>query len=1052
MTVTKTILAPLAVLSLLAVSVVSCDKKEDAARLSDSELAAQFSDPSNEWRGKPFWAWNGELEKDELVRQVDVLKDMGFGGYFMHSRVALATEYLGEEWFDLTNAVADKGEKEGMINYLYDEDRWPSGTAGGYVTMKPEFRMKHVHVTTFPKSADMELADTLLAVFTCNLDDISFTDLQRVKTVDEAMASKGNTVLAFYVTESERSNTYNGYTMVDPLKREATDYYIELTHDKYAEKCGSRIGTTITGIFTDEPHRGQILNDYGDIESSVITWTEKLPEEYSARFGADLLDDLPYIFFSPEGRTYDKAKWQYVDLAQDMFLRNFVIPQHEWCMEHGIAYTGHFLHEDNLTAQVTCQGSLMRDYEHQDIPGIDNLTQYNRCYWVAKQVSSVAHQVGKKMILSELYGCSGWQMEFEDYKDAGDWQALFGINVRCPHLSWYTMKGEAKRDYPASINFQSGWYKDFKFVEDYYSRLGLILAQGQPQCDLLVISPIESVFAQVGIKTFSGLSPASPELIEIEQNYTDLFDWIEGAHYDFDYGDEEMMSRLCSVSKDEDGDPCIQFGQMKYKSVFVGNMKTMRSSTLALLKEFAEAGGKIILAGDAPCMVDVECSDEASSFLTASAKCVPYTREGVVSALSETVESMMKITDGAGKDISDILCQIRKDGDRTTYVMMSMLSDSTFKSVNVVLPSEGEVSLWNCRDGKVTYLGNTEGKGEYSFVADFAPLQEYVYVVSNEPVGEVNENPAFPVFDEAEQKAEGYEYALNEMNVLPLDMASYKTAKGESKTEQEILRVDRQIRRSFGLRYRGGGMLQPWFFKKYFGDTKPSFGEVVLNSTFDIQVMPEGEMFICIEGVEDFEVKVNGTVISTDVDEWWIDPCYSKIPLDKKLLKVGKNVITLTTDFTEDKNLEDMFIIGDFGVSLSGTKTAITRLPETLKLGDIVPQGLPFYSGTVSYNFGKVDAAHILASEFGGACVKARKGENSTMIAYAPFIQDVPEGEDDLWLDVVLTRRNTFGPLHYLPAKPWAIGPENFVTSGSSWSDDYVTLPAGLLEAPLFSK
>lgn len=57
MTVTKTILAPLAVLSLLAVSVVSCDKKEDAARLSDSELAAQFSDPSNEWRGKPFWAW-----------------------------------------------------------------------------------------------------------------------------------------------------------------------------------------------------------------------------------------------------------------------------------------------------------------------------------------------------------------------------------------------------------------------------------------------------------------------------------------------------------------------------------------------------------------------------------------------------------------------------------------------------------------------------------------------------------------------------------------------------------------------------------------------------------------------------------------------------------------------------------------------------------------------------------------------------------------------------------------------------------------------------------
>ena len=125
-----------------------------------------------------------------------------------------------------------------------------------------------------------------------------------------------------------------------------------------------------------------------------------MPDEYAARFGGDILEDLPRIFLHPEGNIYDKAKWNYVELAQELFLENFVEPQEKWCKDHGIAYTGHFLHEDNLTSQVVCQGSLMRDYEHQDIPGIDNLTQYSRTYWAAKQVSSVARQTGKKMILS----------------------------------------------------------------------------------------------------------------------------------------------------------------------------------------------------------------------------------------------------------------------------------------------------------------------------------------------------------------------------------------------------------------------------------------------------------------------------------------------------------------------------------------------------------------------------------------------------------------------------------------------------------------------------
>lgn len=80
---------------------------------------------------------------------------------------------------------------------------------------------------------------------------------------------------------------------------------------------------------------------------------------------------------------------------------------------------------------------MMRFYEYMDYPGIDNLSAHNSCFWAVIQCASVARQLDKPFVLSELYGCTGWDMSLNEYKRIGDWQALFGVNLRCPHLSWY---------------------------------------------------------------------------------------------------------------------------------------------------------------------------------------------------------------------------------------------------------------------------------------------------------------------------------------------------------------------------------------------------------------------------------------------------------------------------------------------------------------------------------------------------------------------------------------------------------------------------------------
>ena len=102
--------------------------------LSASSLHTQFRKPPATLRGKPLWSWNGHLEKEELIRQVGVLAEMGYGGFFMHARTGLTTKYLGPEWMKAIQVCCNEAKRLGLESWLYDEDRWPSGAAGGLAT------------------------------------------------------------------------------------------------------------------------------------------------------------------------------------------------------------------------------------------------------------------------------------------------------------------------------------------------------------------------------------------------------------------------------------------------------------------------------------------------------------------------------------------------------------------------------------------------------------------------------------------------------------------------------------------------------------------------------------------------------------------------------------------------------------------------------------------------------------------------------------------------------------------------------------------------------
>ena len=123
-------------------------KKNSAPKLS-MEL---FKNPTAEYRGTPFWAWNCKLDKNELLWQIDNFKKMGFGGAHMHVRTGMATTYLSDEYMDLIKSCVEKAKSENMLAWLYDEDRWPSGAAGGLVTKDKEYRTRYLLFTPTPYS------------------------------------------------------------------------------------------------------------------------------------------------------------------------------------------------------------------------------------------------------------------------------------------------------------------------------------------------------------------------------------------------------------------------------------------------------------------------------------------------------------------------------------------------------------------------------------------------------------------------------------------------------------------------------------------------------------------------------------------------------------------------------------------------------------------------------------------------------------------------------------------------------------------------------------
>ncbi len=1018
-------------------------------------LIRQFENPGAAYRGKPFWSWNGKLEEAELRRQLRVMHQMGLGGAFMHSRVGLATPYLSKEWFGLVEACADECAKLGMEAWLYDEDRWPSGAAGGLVTKDRQYRMRSLRCELADGKSFSTKGRDVLAIFAGRLDGDCARSVRRIKRTDVKKLAGGEVVMLFHVVVMPNSSWYNGYTYLDTMNHAAVRRFIQVTHEAYRRANGRHFGKTIPGIFTDEPNHGwpmvtEIPRAAGD--SFDLSWTPKLPAVFKKRYGYDIIDHLPELFFDVDGRKVSRARWHYHDCTTHLFVDAFARQIGEWCERHKLLHTGHVLEEPRPSSQVNVVGSAMRFYEHMQAPGIDILTEPNDEFDTAKQCASVLRQTGRKWLLSELYGCTGWQFNFESHKAVGDWQAALGVNLRCQHLSWYTMAGEAKRDYPASIFYQSPWWRYYAEVEDYYARVHVLMTRGQPVRDVLVVHPIESTW----VRSRVGYRQAE-DIQKLDANLAKLRDWLLDAQIDFDYGDEEMLSRLGKVVTSKKGPPTLRVGKAAYRVAVVPPMLTIRASTVELLRRFQGAGGRVVFAGPAARCVDA-ARDNAAVKLSAECTRVSFSANPLLDAVAPAGR-VLSVSDGEGKPIAPIIYMLRQDRDVQYLFLVNRDRKHGYNPVYVRIA--GTVAEeWDPTTGQ-RYATETirEGK-DLTIITSLPAVGSRLFVIRPKPDAELPRHQGH--MEVARTKLGGaWRYQLDEPNVLVLDKAQYRLAKGHWHGPMEILKIDQAVRDALKLPRRGGQMVQPWARRAK--PVKPT--PIVLRYVVQIDEVPAGPICLALETPERFAVTINGHRVSSDADDgWWTDRSIRRLPVDPAVLRVGVNEIEMAIDFVEDDNLEASFLLGAFGVRLDASRerAGIEALPAKLRHGDWCRQRLPFYAGSVTYRRQvqvrrqPEERVFVTLPKWAGGVVRVLvDGRPVGYIKWQPYELDITDAMQDdtidLGIEVIGHRRNAFGPLHQAPPEPPWVGPVNFITEGDAWQESYNVYPCGLLAAPVLS-
>ncbi len=531
-----------------------------------------FINPDASYAPVYIWVWNDICTREIIDLQLAEMQNLGIRVFYILPEpkefrpdsmpTNLTPDYLSEEYFELCNYATQKGKSLGMQCWIYDEGGWPSGSACGKVMeAHPEYARQTLEFYERSFSAGDVYKKTSPDVLAAFLND--------KEIIEEGYRFTEDTVVTEYVAEKEISGNYP-----DLLNKDATDYFINITHEKYT------LGENVTAVFTDEP------------KAPHGAFNRELAERYEKMYGESILPHLPLLaerIAPTEENVHILHRWY--DLCSRMFCDNFLLPCKKWINENGIAFTGHLDKDHSPLGCVRGGGNfnLMRALRCFDIPGIDviwrqlypenkttnkdDLNAYNGFF--PRYASSAATQNGTKFAMSEIFGVAGPGLTYDIMRYTVGYQAVRGINIFNLFNFPLGRKGALLAQELPVFTENQVYYSDLSQFNRYMERLSYVATLGERVCETGLYYPVhdfqDGLNAEIIAKEFDTLGRALEDMI-----------------VDFDIVDDDVIK--ASEGADEG---CMRIGSAVYRHIIIPEGAFIPPETQKALNRFIKGGGRV---------------------------------------------------------------------------------------------------------------------------------------------------------------------------------------------------------------------------------------------------------------------------------------------------------------------------------------------------------------------------------------------------------------------------------------------------------------------------
>ena len=607
---------PLSALSLIAV----------VSAAASADLRESFADPPPEFR--PTIITHGYLlnqpnglaglrAKRSGGAVIDVGITPGSKDQGLEGEVHTNPTYLNDpERFAAMRGVMNDLHAAGEPIWIYDELAYPSASAGGHVIDgHPEYAPEVIGCRVLKPSGDgaVDIAPAQGNIYACYAAPLTEGVFDLGKAIDLSAKAKAGPfawnppgpewavcALDHYFPDTwKRHNIYRRF--VNIMNREAIARFIEVTHERYAKELGPQLAQVFS-FFTDEPQLGSVENwSAGLVECEPMApWCPGFAETFKAKKGYDLGPILPALFLDV-GPATPKYRYDFYDAQSDIVAENYFEQVEAWCHAHGTLSSGHLLLEESLLLHLMFSGSMMKDWAHMDLPGVDLLlgAPYKTMPgWEAgrfpvpedfsnKMASSVAHLREKRGTFSESFALA--KISPRAARGVAAWQYAGGVT----HMTTYTIQSQ----------FSNEEYAGFS---DFTGRLALLARRGRHVADVALLVPEPAIWASYTPPNggrFGRYIDCNPVPARIDQTFRACCHTLGERHRDFDCFDDGLL--LDAAIKDGR----LHLAGESFAFLIVPEAHMMRRDIAEKIAQFSEHGGHVVFVGRLPFQTPDKGSD-----------------------------------------------------------------------------------------------------------------------------------------------------------------------------------------------------------------------------------------------------------------------------------------------------------------------------------------------------------------------------------------------------------------------------------------------------------